>query len=110
MAAAADSADQERAGPGGPVPADLPRHHRPEAADRDGRHEGRPVQVRQARALGHEVALRSRLAVQLAPAGPQGLRRPRRRQTVTSRPREYIHSLFLGSSRFFFFVFAAGEI
>jgi hypothetical protein len=41
MAPPADLADQERAGPGRPVPADLPRHHRFEAAHRDGRRQRR---------------------------------------------------------------------
>lgn len=73
MAATADSADKERARPGGAVPAHLSGHHRAQAANRDGRHQGRPVEIRQAREIGHQVAIGPRVAVQLTPASHKGL-------------------------------------
>ena len=91
MAAAADSPDQERAGPRRPVLADVPRHNGAEAADRDRRHEGRTVQVRQAREIGDEVEVRSRLAVQLTSASAERLGYTCRHQAVPSWTREYIY-------------------
>lgn len=72
MAAAADIADKERAGPGRPVPAHLQGHHRPEAAHRNRRREGRTFQVRETRALSNEKPFRPCLAIFIALAQPEG--------------------------------------
>lgn len=84
MAAATDRPDQERTGPGGPVPLDVPRHNRLEAANRDGRHERWPVEIRQTCKIRHQVQVRPSIAIQLAPACSEGLGHTRHHQTVPS--------------------------
>lgn len=69
MAAAANSAHQKRTRPRGPVPADVSGHHRAEAAHRDGRQQGRPLQVRQARQIGHQIEIGPSVSIQLPSAG-----------------------------------------
>jgi len=71
MAAAANSTHKKRTRPRGPVPADVSRHHRPEAADRNGRQQRRPFQIRQARQIGHQIEIGPGLPVQLACAGSE---------------------------------------
>ena len=83
MAASTNSANKKRTGPGGPVPVDLPGHHCPEAANRDGRQQGWPLEVRQARQIGHQVEICSCVTVQLPSARPQGFRVANHRETVT---------------------------
>lgn len=82
MAAPANSAHQERAGPRGPVPADVSRHHRPETAYRDGRQQRRPLQIRKTRQIGHQIEIGPSFSVQLTPAGPEGHSRAGHRQTI----------------------------
>lgn len=82
MAAPANSAHQERAGPCGPVPADVSRHHRPQTAHRDGRQQRRSLQIRQTRQIGHQVEIGPSFSVQLTPAGPEGYSRADHRQTI----------------------------
>lgn len=84
MADPANSADQKRTGPGGPVPADLPGHHYPKADDRGRRQQERPIEVRETRQIGHQVQIRSCLTVQLPSASPQGLRVADHCETIAS--------------------------
>lgn len=72
MAAAANSSDKKRTGPGGVVPVDVSGHHSAETAHRDGGHEGRPVEIRQARPVRHQVAIRSRVTIQRSSTCPEG--------------------------------------
>lgn len=101
MAAPANSAHQERAGPRGPVPADVSGHHRPEAAHRDGRQQGRPLQVRQARPIGHQIEIGPSLPIQLPPAGPEGHNPADRRQTIAPGSCESLITSFIPGAFFF---------
>lgn len=83
MAASTNSANKERTGPGGPVPVDLPGHHCPEAANRGGRQQGWPLEVRQACQIGHQVEICSCLTVQLPSARPEGFRVANHREAIT---------------------------
>lgn len=82
MAAAANSANKKRTRPRGLVPADVSRHHRPKTADRNGRHQRRPLQIRQARQIGHQIKIGPGLAVQLASASFEGLNCTNYHQTI----------------------------
>lgn len=83
MAASTNSANKKRTGPGGPVPVDLPGHHCPEAANRGGRQQGWPLQVRQTRQIGHQVEICSCITIQLPSARPQGYRVANHREAIT---------------------------
>lgn len=82
MAAPANSAHQERAGPRGPVLADVSRYHRPETAHRDGRQQRRSLKICQTRQIGHQVEIGPSFSVQLTPAGPEGYSCADHRQTI----------------------------
>lgn len=99
MAASTNSANKERTGPSGPVPVDLPGHHCPEAANRGRRQQGWPLQIRQARQIGHQVEICSCLTIQLPSARPQGFRVANHREAITLSSRKIYYVLIS-----FFFV------
>lgn len=82
MAAPANSAHKKRTRPCGPVPADVSRHHRPEAADRDGRQQRRSFEIRQTRQIGHQIEIGSGITIQLPFAGTEGHGRSSHHQTI----------------------------
>lgn len=69
MAAIANSAHQKRTRPRGLISADISRHHRPEAAHRNGRQQRRSFQVRQTRQISYQIEIGSSFSVQLPFAG-----------------------------------------
>jgi len=69
MAVVANSTHQKRTRPCGLVPTDISRHHRPEAAHRNGRQQRWPLQVRQARQISYQIEIGSSFSVQLPFAG-----------------------------------------
>lgn len=93
MAASANSANKKRTGPGGPVPVDFPGHHCPEAANRYGRQQRWPLEVRQVSQIGHQVQIRSSLTVQLPSACPEGFRVTNHHQTIAFSSCKFIINL-----------------
>lgn len=92
MAASTNSANKERTGPSGPVPVDLPGHHCPEAANRGRRQQGWPLQIRQARQIGHQVEICSCLTIQLPSARPQGFRVANHREAIALSSRKILRT------------------
>lgn len=88
MAATADRADKERAGPRRAVPAHLQGHNRPEAADRDRRQQRRAIQVRKTREIGNEIEIGTRITIQLASSSVEGHSVTHHCETVSFSPRK----------------------
>lgn len=84
MASTTNSTDQKRTRLGRSVPVNLPGHNGFEAADRDGRQQGWPIEICQTREIGYQIEICPRLAIQLPPSGSEGFRLAHHGKTIAS--------------------------
>lgn len=101
MAAATNSANKKRTGPGGPVSANISGYNCIETTHRDGRQQRRPFQVCQTSQISYQVQVGPRFPIQLSSASTERFNDTSCNKAITFRSCKYI-PLVAGRQQYYY--------